>query len=582
MTNSIREIRDADCILITGSNTAESHPVISYEVVRAVKKGASLIVIDPRHVPMVDHATVYLQPKPGDDIYIFLAMAHVIIREGWADREFIKERTENYEAFKQSVAEMTPEIAALASGIPAERIEQAARLYALGERNSGFSIYDSGSSGNNQKSETPALRAGASVKSQKSHRGHSTILYAMGITQRSNGTDMVHTMANLSMLCGQIGKPSTGVNPLRGQANVQGACDLGGLPNVLPGYQPVTDEAKRKAVAQTWGLDDLPAKPGLTVVEMTKAALAGNIKAMYIMGENPMLSDPDLTHVEEGLRSLDFLVVQDIFLNETAQLAQVVLPAAAWLEKDGTFTNTERRIQLLRPVLSAPGVAKPDWQITAAIGKKLDEKLERNRNGYWDFASTAEIMAESVQVTPIYGGISHKRLEDKGITWPCPTSDHPGTPYLHQGEFSRGRGKFFAVEVQLLAEQTDEEYPLILSTGRVLYHYHTGTMTRRSDGLAWRLPRGYAEINIEDAEAIDLGDGDQVQIISRRGQVRTQARVGERVPPGVVFLSFHWKESPANMLTQNFALDPIAKIPEYKASAVKLVNPKTKRNVSSK
>jgi formate dehydrogenase major subunit len=404
----------------------------------------------------------------------------------------------------------------------------------------------------------------------------------MGITQRSNGTDMVHTLANLSMLCGQIGKPSTGVNPLRGQANVQGACDLGGLPDVLPGYQPVTDEAKRKAVAQTWKLDDLPDKPGLTVVEMTKAALEGQVKAMYIMGENPMLSDPDLTHVEEGLRSLDFLVIQDIFLNETARLAHVVLPAAAWLEKDGTFTNTERRVQLLRPVVSAPGVAKPDWQITAAIGKKLDTKLGRDRNGYWDFASTAEIMAESAQVTPIYSGISHKRLEGKGLVWPCPTSDHPGTPYLHKDKFSRGRGKFFAVEVQLPAEQPDEEYPLILTTGRVLYHYHTGTMTRRSDALDWRLPRGYAEINLEDAEAIDLRDGGQVQIISRRGQIRIQAKVSERVPVGVVFLSFHWKEAPANLLTQSFALDPIAKIPEYKVSAVKLVNPKAKRNVHVK
>lgn len=560
MTNSIREIRDADCILITGSNTAESHPVISYEVVRAVKKGANLIVIDPRKVPMVDHATLHLQPKPGDDIYLFLAIAHVIIREGWADMEFIKERTEDFEAFKESVAEMTPEAAALTTGIPAEIIEQAARMYALGERTHGASIYANGDGTGKT-------------------RGHSTILYAMGITQRSNGTDLVHILANLSMLCGQIGKRSTGVNPLRGQSNVQGACDLGGLPNVLPGYQPVTNETKRKAVAQKWGLDDLPGKPGLTVVEMTNAALEGKIRAMYIMGENPMLSDPDLTHVEEGFRSLDFLVTQDIFLNETAELAHIVLPAATWLEKDGTFTNTERRVQLLRPVLSAPGVAKPDWKITAAIGKKLDEKLGRDRNDYWDFTSTAKIMDESTQVTPIYAGISHQRLEGKGLAWPCLTSDHPGTPYLHEGKFSRGLGKFFAVDVQLPVEQPDEEYSLILSTGRVLYHYHTGTMTRRSDGLAWRLPRGYAEINIEDAEAIDLTDGDQVQIISRRGQIRTQARVGERVPPGVVFLSFHWKESPANLLTQSFALDPIAKIPEYKASAVKLVNPKAKRKV---
>ena len=557
MTNSIREIRDADCILITGSNTAESHPVLSYEVVRAVKKGASLIVLDPRAVPMTDHATLHLQPKPGDDIYIFLAMAHVIIREGWADRAFIEARTEEFDAFKESVAEMTPEVAALATGIPVEQIELAARMYALGERASGNSIFTNGSG---------------------EPRGHSTILYAMGITQRSNGTDLVHMLANLSMLCGQIGKPSSGVNPLRGQANVQGACDLGGLPNVLPGYQAVTDEDKRKAVAEQWGLDDLPGEVGLTVVEMTTAAIAGKLKAMYIMGENPMLSDPNLTHVEEGFRKLDLLISQDIFLNETGQLAHVVLPAAAWLEKDGSFTNTERRVQLIRPVIAAPGMAKPDWAITAAIATKLDEKLGRDRGSYWDFASTAEILAEAAAVTPIYGGISHHRLADgQGLAWPCPTTDHPGTRFLHEEKFTRGLGKFFPVDALLPAEQPDEEYPLILTTGRVLYHYHTGTMTRRSEGLDWRAPRDYAEINTADAQAIGLLDGDAVQIISRRGMVETQARVGEKVPPGVVFLTFHWKEAPANLLTQNHTLDPVAKIPEYKVSAVKLVNPSRRK-----
>jgi predicted molibdopterin-dependent oxidoreductase YjgC len=559
MTNSIHEIRDADCILITGSNTGESHPVLSYEVVRATKKGANLIVIDPRQVPMVDHATLHLQPKPGDDIYIFLAMAHVIIREGWADLEFIQERTEDFEAFKESVVEMTPEAASLATGIPAEDIERAARMYALGERAHSSSIYANGN--------------GA-----KANRGHSTILYAMGITQRSNGTDLVHMLANLSMLCGQIGKPSTGVNPLRGQSNVQGACDLGGLPNVLPGYQAVTDEAKRKVVAEKWGMEDLPDKVGLTVVEMTNAALDDKVKAMYIMGENPMLSDPNLTHVEEAFRSLDFMVVQDIFLNETGQLAHVVLPAAASLEKAGTFTNTERRVQRLRPVVPAPGEARPDWQITAALAQKVDEKLGRERaKGYWEYGSTAEIMDEIAHISPIYGGMSYERLEGQGLSWPCPTPDHPGTVYLHQGKFSRGLGKFFAVEARLPAEQPDDEYPLILTTGRVLYHYHTGTMTRRSEPLDWRLPRGYVEVNVKDAEELDLRDGGTVEIVSRRGQVSTQARVGERVPPGVVFLSFHWKESPANILTHNHTLDPIAKIPEYKASAVKLVNPKAKR-----
>jgi predicted molibdopterin-dependent oxidoreductase YjgC len=457
---------------------------------------------------------------------------------------------------------MTPEVAALATGIPAEQIEQAARLYALGERQFGASSYTADS---------------------ESSRGHATILYAMGITQRSNGTDLVHMLANLSLLCGQIGKPSTGVNPLRGQSNVQGACDLGGLPNVLPGYQPVTDDDKRKAVAQKWGMDDLPDKPGYTVVELMHAAADGKVRAMYVMGENPMLSDPNLNHVEQALRSLDFLLVQDIFLNETAQLAHVVLPAAASLEKDGSFTNTERRVQLLSPVLAAPGEALPDWQITAAIAQKLDQKLGVNRpDGYWRFDSTAEIMDEIAQVTPIYGGISHSRLSNGGLVWPCPTADHPGTKFLHAGKFSRGLGKFFAVEAKAPAEQPDETYPLILTTGRVLYHYHTGTMTRRSEGLDWKEPRSYAEINIKDAEAIDLRDGGQVQIISRRGQVRTQARVGDRVPPGVIFLTFHWRETPTNLLTQDHTLDPIAKIPEYKANAVRLENPKAKIKSKSK
>ncbi len=361
MTNTINGIRDANCILITGSNTAESHPVISYEVVRAVKQGASLIVIDPRRVPMVDHATLWLQPTPGTDIYIFLAMAHVIVREGWEDRAFIEARTENYAAFAAGLAPYTPEMAALQSGVPAEQIELAARLYALGQPHSAHEI-GALSSTNGAAPDQPGVTT----------RGASSILYAMGITQRTNGTDLVLALANLSMLSGQIGKPSTGVNPLRGQANVQGACDLGALPNVLPGYQPVTDDTKRKAVAQGWGLDDLPAAPGITVVEMMHAAVNRTLRAMYIMGENPMLSDPNITHVEEALRTLDFVVAQDIFLSESAQLAHVVLPAAASLEKDGTFTNTERRVQMLYPVLRAPGEALPDWQIIGALAEKLD------------------------------------------------------------------------------------------------------------------------------------------------------------------------------------------------------------------
>ena len=409
-------------------------------------------------------------------------------------------------------------------------------------------------------------------------RGASSILYAMGITQRTIGTELVLMMANLAMMCGHVGKPSTGVNPLRGQANVQGACDLGALPNVLPGYQPVTDDEKRSAVAQGWGVETLPAVPGLTVVEMMHAAADRKVRAMYLMGENPMLSDPNITHVEEALRSLDFLVVQDIFLSESAQLAHIVLPAAASLEKDGSFTNTERRVQLLSPVTDAPGEALPDWEITGRLAQKFAEKLAEKSGrpspaATWEFASTAAIMDETAQVTPIYGGMHHPRLEGDGLVWPCPTDDHPGTPILHSQTFSRGRGKFHAVAAKLPAEQTDDEYPLILSTGRILYHYHTGTMTRRAAGLDWLESRGHAEINAADASALNLRDGGPVIIHSRRGQVRTQARISNRVPPGTVFLAFHWREAPANMLTQDFALDPLAKIPEYKVSAVRLENP---------
>ncbi len=556
MTNSIREIRDGDCIFITGSNTAESHPVISYEVVRAAKRGAHVIIVDPRRIPLVDNATLFLQIKPGTDIYIFLAIMHIIIREGWADEAFIAERTEGYEAFQAVVQEYTPEHAALKSGVPIEKIEQAARIYAFGERAAGRSIYDG-------------------------ERGRSAIFYAMGITQRSNGTDMVKTLANLAMLCGQIGKRSTGVNPLRGQANVQGACDFGGLVNVYPGYQHVTDDEKRGKIAREWHVDSLPGEVGLTIVEAMHAIGEGKIKAQYVMGENPMMSDPDTNHVEQALRSLDFLVVQDIFLCDTAQLAHVVLPAASSLEKTGTFTNTERRVQLIQPVLPAPGEARQDWAITAEIAARFDQKMGVDREaGYWTYDSPAEIFAESTVVTPIYAGMSYERLQGDGLQWPCPDDEHPGTPILHVGKFARGLGKFSPVAANDPAEAVDDEYPLILSTGRVLYHYHSGTMTRRSGPLAWREPRGYVEVNIADAEAAGIKDNHAVVIKSRRGSVRTRLKISEGVPPGTIFLAFHWREAPANRLTHDFALDPIAKIPEYKISAVRLENPRAGRGKS--
>ena len=558
MTNSISEIRDADCIFITGSNTAESHPVISYEVVRAAKRGANVIIVDPRRIPLVDHATLFLQIKPGGDIYVFLGIMHTIIRNGWADEAFIAERTEGYEEFAAVVEEYTPERAALLSGVPAEDIEKAARIYALGERVKRPSM--NGSEGENG-------------------RGNSAIFYAMGITQRSNGTDMVMTLANLAMLCGHVGKPSTGVNPLRGQSNVQGACDLGCLVNVFPGYQQVTDDAKRQSLAKAWGVDELPGKVGLTIVEAMHAVAEGKVRATYVMGENPMMSDPNTSHVEQALRSLDFLLVQDIFPSETAFLAHVILPAAASLEKDGTFTNTERRVQLLKPILSAPDEALPDWQIISGIGTEFDKAMGTDRDpAYWTYPSAAAIFDELAGVTPIYAGMSFDRLVGEGLQWPCPDTDHPGTPILHVDNFARGLGKFNPVTAKDPAEQPDEEYPLILTTGRVLFHYHSGTMTRRSKPLSWVEPRGYLEVNPQDAAKVDLLDNRAIVVKSRRGTVRTRVKFSERVAPGTVFLAFHWREAPANMLTQDFALDPVAKIPEYKVCAVRLENPQARRS----
>ena len=558
MTNSIDEIRDADCIFITGSNTAESHPVISYEVVRAAKRGANVVVVDPRRIAMVDHATLFLQVKPGSDIYVFLAIMHTIIREGWADMTFIAERTEGFEEFAAVVEEYTPERAALLSGVPADQIERAARIYALGERATQLSPNGA------ERSDT---------------RGHSTILYAMGITQRSNGTDMVMTLANLAMLCGHVGKRSTGVNPLRGQANVQGACDLGCLVNVFPGYQSVTDEDKRQSLAQAWDVPELPGEVGLTVVEAMHAASEGRVRAAYVMGENPMMSDPNTNHVEQALRSLDLLVVQDIFPSETAFLAHVILPAASSLEKDGTFTNTERRVQLVKPVVPSVGDSRPDWQLTGEIAARFDNAMGNGRHPhYWRYPSAAAIFEELTEVTPIYAGMSVERLVGEGLQWPCPNEEHPGTPILHVGSFSRGLGKFNPVEANDPAEQPDDQYPLVLTTGRVLHHYHTGTMTRRSEPLSWIEPRGYVEVNPQDAAEIDLLDNQAVVIKSRRGKVRTRARFSQRVPPGTVFLAFHWREAPANVLTQDFALDPVAKIPEYKICAVRLENPRARRS----
>lgn len=553
MTNSIREIRDADCILVTGSNTGEAHPVISYEVVRATKRGATLIVIDPRKISLTRHAALHLRPTQGTDHALFLGMLHAIVSRGWLDREFVDSRTEEFEAFASSLDAWSPEAASAECGVPAEQIVEAARLYALGLR-----------------------QAAAADGANGPSRGASTILYGMGITERSNGTELVKTLANLALATGQIGRRSTGVNPLRGQVNVQGGCDMGSLPNVYPGYQLVADPAVRAKFARAWAKRQsragreliLPEAPGITFLEMIRGAVSGRIRAMYIMGENLMMTNPDATLMERAMRSLEFLVVQEIFLTETAQLAHVVLPAASFAEKSGTFSNTERRVQIVRPFARPPGEAKPDWAILCEVGRRLGRRLRRPLR--WEYGSAAEVMREIATLCPIFGGINHDRLEAGGLQWPCPSLDHPGTLFLHAGKFSRGRGRFHATSPMPPFEQTDEEYPLVLSTGRMLYHYNGGPMTRRAAPLDWREPRAYAEIHPEDATRAGVRDGQACMITSRRGSIRVQARVGDVVPLGMIYVPFHFREAAANLLTHADGLDAGAKTPEYKYAAVRL------------
>jgi formate dehydrogenase major subunit len=523
MTNSIEEIEFTDVILATGTNTTENHPVISSRVKKAVRQhGAKLIVIDPREIDLVKYAALWLRQKPGTDVAVLNGLMNIIIAEGIYAKEYVENRTEGFEALRKTVTAYTPERVEEISGVPADDLKAAARLYA---------------------------KANAA-----------SILYCMGMTQHTTGTDNVKSIANLAMLCGMVGIEGGGVNPLRGQNNVQGACDMGALPNVLPAYQPVANDEARARFEKAWNVT-LPAKPGKTIIEIMEAAHKGEIKALYVMGENPMVSDPDLSHVEESLKHLDLLIVQDIFLTETAKLADVVLPSACFAEKNGTFSNTERRVQRVRKAVPAPGQAKADWEIIAGISTRMGYPM-----GY---ASAADIMAEINAVTPSYAGITYERLEKDGIQWPCPNTDHPGTRFLHKDRFSRGRGLFHAIEYIPPAEQTDAEYPIILSTGRVLYHYHTGTMTRLSKGSMERCPESLVEINPLDAEKLGIGDGQTVKVTSRRGTLRAKAKITTRSDVGTIFMNFHFHEAAVNLLT-NPALDPVAKIPEYKVCAVRV------------
>ena len=536
MTNSIAEIDNAGTLFVIGANTTNAHPVIGQRMRRAAQNGTKLIVANPKEIELVRVADYFIQHRPGSDSALLNGMARYIIEENLHDKEFIAEHCENFETFKESLELFTPEFVAEITGVPWEKIASAAHTYATNKP--------------------------------------SAIFYAMGITQHTHGTDNVKAVANLAMLTGQIGKPSTGVNPLRGQNNVQGACDMGGLPNVYPGYQNVTIPEHREKFEKAWGFaaSDVPTsdvrrlsdKIGLTHTEIFDAIYEGEVKALYLVGENPLITEGNAKHVREALEKLDFFVVQDLFISETAQYADVILPAASFAEKEGTFTNTERRVQRVRAAIQARGEAKPDWWITSQIAQKMGEK------GF-DFANPSEIMDEINAVTPIYAGITYERIEEVGLQWPCRSADDPGTPYLHKGKFARpnGKGHFNPVEYKISAEIADEEYPLILTTDRSLYHYHSATMTRRVAGLEELDSNEWLKINPADAAKFGIEDGQWVEVTSRRGTIKVQAKVTDICRTGMCSMTFHFHESRTNEIT-NPALDPIAKIPETKVTAVKV------------
>jgi len=536
MTNTINGIVDGDVMLVIGSNTTETHPIIGLQMLKAVKKGSTLIVADPRRIKLCDSAEVWMQQKPGSDGALINAICHVIMRDGLEDKEYIAERAENLDAFKEAIADCTPEWAEKITNVPASAIEQVAHTFANADR------------------------AG--------------IYYTMGITQHTSGTDNVCSLANLALITGNLGKPGAGLNPLRGQNNVQGASDMGCAPTVFPGYQPCNVEANCEKFAEIWETP-LSCKPGIVATEMPDAITNGRLAGMWIMGENPIISDPNSDHARKAFEQLDCLVVQDIFLTETAELADVVLPAASFAEKDGTFANTERRVQRVRRAVPPPGSALDDLSIINMVSSRMQGDNQDRYQGSSDpiyhtvppFAS--EVFDEITRCWIAMQGMSYERLEEQGLSWPCPEPDHPGTPILHVAGFPRGKGWLSAITWNGPKERPDDEYPLILSTGRVLYQYHTGTMTRRSPVLEDSAPSAYVEMHPEDAQSLGLEDDELVRASSRRGTIQLPVRFTDRVQRGLVFIPFHYREAAANLLT-NDALDPKCKIAEAKVCAIKI------------
>lgn len=522
MTNSIEEVENTDLMFIIGSNTTENHPVIGTMMRKARKNGTKIIVADPRKIDLTKIADIHLQIKPGNNIALINAMANEIIKNELYDKEYIKERTEDFDEFAKHIKDFSAEEVAKICDIDAKDIKKAARMYAEAE--------------------------------------NAAIYYAMGITQHVSGSHAVMVLSNLAMLCGNIGKEFTGINPLRGQNNVQGSCDMGSLPGDFPGYQKVYNKEIREKFEKAWNFE-LPSKAGRTLQEIIYGGEDGSIKFLYVMGENPMLTDPDLNNVKKSLKSVEFLVVQDIFLTETAELADVVLPASSWAEKDGTFTNTERRIQRIRKAIEPIGDSKPDWIILIEMMNRLGMNQEYNH--------PSKVMDEIASLVPEYSGISYDKIEEVGIQWPCLDKNHPGTKFLHKEKFHRGKALFVTVDNISSAEVADTDYPFIMTTGRVLYQYHSMTMSGRVEELNKKVPDSYIEMNPSTVERLELNDGDEVRVTSRRGSIVTTVKETDIIADNVLFMPFHYSDAAVNYLT-NPEVDPLAKIPELKVASVRV------------
>jgi formate dehydrogenase alpha subunit len=533
-SNSYVDYEEAGCIMVVGADASANHPVIAVRFRRAVSRGARLIVINPKRIELCDQADLWIAQRPGTDVALFNAMARVIIDEGLADERFIRERTEGYHAWRGALETYTLDYAERVTGVPARDIAQAARWYA------------------------------------KPPFAGSCLVWGMGITQHVNGIHNAHALLNLSLVAGQMGFAGSGISPLRGQNNVQGAGDAGCIPTNLPGYQHYVEDTLAR-FESVWGVG-APSRAGRVVTEMVEGCLTGDTRAMYVVGENPLLSEPDLHHAEKAIEQLDFLVVQDLFMHETAERAHVFLPAAAFVEKEGTFTNSERRVQRVRAAVPPPGEARPDWWITQELAKRVARRIGMDVGAQFDYTDAATIFDEMARLTPFLAGLSHGRLDrEGGLQWPCPTPEHPGTRFLYADTFPRGRGRFIpARQIETAAELPDAEYPFILNTGRLLYHWHGGTLTRRVQGLLELAPRLEIAIHPSDARRLGVDDGGRLRVESRRGELIGYARVTEAVKPGAIFVPFvKLGESAANFLT-NSAFDPSSKIPEYKVCAVKL------------